>query len=68
MEIRYCIEEKEGIYSKECSEWQVFEFHADTVDVDLVRTSSVILRHCEERLDIQVFIRCLDGGEEVAVG
>ena len=68
MEIRYCTEEKEGIYSKECSEWRTFEFHADTVDVDIVRTSSVILRHCEERLDIQVFIRCLDGGEEVAVG
>ena len=68
IEIQYHLEERNGIYTKECSEWQTFEFHADSVSVNPLRTRSVFLRHCEDRLDIQLFTRRLDGGEEVSVG
>lgn len=68
MEIRYCIGDDERAYVKECSEWHSFEYKSSLAVVKPLRTRLVRLKQDQRELQIQLFTRLLDSGEEVSIG
>ncbi len=69
LEILYVINGDEGTYTKECGEWHDLKFQDETFEILPFRTREVHLKHKQYYdLDIQVFSRRLEGGEEVSVG